>query len=176
MCAGATRLCSGAGDRIRDYWCGTVGAAFKVMSWCFRAILSHWAETPEEVSEGPWSKSDSKQRSIDVAAVGMDVAAAPSVTESRLLPQPKLEPRLGHSSPKGSCRCWQSSRDSRVPASMSCPLRVTPCEPASVNPRGGGQYCPGRPGRGSGSPVGSGNGPNIGPSRAICACILWFID
>ena len=86
---------------VTNWWCrwrsNIIG-----MSRCFRAILSHWAETPEEVSEGRWSKSDSKQRRIDVAAVGMDVAAAPSVTESRLLLQPKLQPRLGHSSPKGS--------------------------------------------------------------------------
>ncbi len=145
------------------------------MSRCFRAILSHWAETPEEVSEGRWSKSDSKQPRIDVAAVGTDVAAAPSVTESRLLLQPKLESRLGHSSPKGrSCCCWQSSRRlarfarPRVDELPSPSMRARVCQSP-----GGGRYCPGR---GSGSPVGSGNGPNIGPGRTMWSCVSWPID
>ncbi len=137
------------------------------MSRCFRAILSHWAETPEEVSEGRWSKSDSKQRRIDVAAVGMDVAAAPSVTESRLLLQPKLEPRVGRSSPNGSCRCWQSSRRlarfarPRVDELPSRSMR------ASVNPRGGGRYryCPGRA---AAVPLAAGMAPTSAPA-APCA-------
>jgi hypothetical protein len=54
MCAGATRLCSGTGDRIRGYFV-TIGVVplrsnILVMSRCFRATLSHWAETPEEAA------------------------------------------------------------------------------------------------------------------------------
>ena len=48
MSASATRLCSGAGDRIRDYWCRAVGAAISESRLLLQPKLDRgWPLEPE---------------------------------------------------------------------------------------------------------------------------------